>query len=400
MVTSNEKNLKIGVLSGAAKNAGDFLIVRRARQLLRCLVPGCELVEFSRNRDLTPCLDEVNGCDCVVFAGGPGYVPDMYPGRFPLVEDLDAIKPPMLALGMGSWSPTGRANGVRFTDRSRRLLDRMSADGFGLGCRDRLTERVLRVNGYDDAVFTGCVAWYDLERVAMLGLAARPKIGEIRCIAISDPATSRNLDAPKHLIRELKRHFEGCEIKLVFHRGWTADGESSVALAQKQLKLAEWARSEGVEPIDISYSADGFSVYDDCDIHVGYRVHAHLYNVSRRKPSYLIEEDGRGFGAVEALGSEEHVWLARPSKAVRGLIAAADKVGLSADILARSQREAARTMVRNVLKDVGGGIRSANLRANERTIHILSWRRTLRRSMGLRGVATPTLLRQISPQVF
>ena len=43
-------------------------------------------------------------------------------------------------------------------------------------------------------------------------------------------------------------------------------------------------------------------VYDEAEIHVGYRLHAHLYFLSHRKPSFLLEEDGRGRGASEALG--------------------------------------------------------------------------------------------------
>src|SRR5690606_28726144 len=38
----------------------------------------------------------------------------------------------------------------------------------------------------------------------------------------------------------------------------------------------------------------GLDRYDDYDIHIGYRVHAHVSMLKRRKPSYLIEQDGRG----------------------------------------------------------------------------------------------------------
>ena len=58
----------------------------------------------------------------------------------------------------------------------------------------------------------------------------------------------------------------------------------------------------GVESRDISYSRDGFDIYNDCDLHIGFRVHAHIYNLSMRNISILIEEDGRGAGVNEALG--------------------------------------------------------------------------------------------------
>ena len=57
----------------------------------------------------------------------------------------------------------------------------------------------------------------------------------------------------------------------------------------------------GVKVHDISYGVDGFKIYDDCDLHLGYRVHAHIYNLSKRNISVLLEEDGRGAGANSAL---------------------------------------------------------------------------------------------------
>src|SRR5699024_8576119 len=40
-----------------------------------------------------------------------------------------------------------------------------------------------------------------------------------------------------------------------------------------------------------------------CDLHIGYRVHAHIYFLSKRLPSILLHEDGRGNGVSEALNS-------------------------------------------------------------------------------------------------
>ena len=54
----------------------------------------------------------------------------------------------------------------------------------------------------------------------------------------------------------------------------------------------------------INNSADGFSIYDDCDLHIGFRVHAHIYNLSRRNYSILVSEDIRGAGVNQTLGLE------------------------------------------------------------------------------------------------
>ena len=39
-----------------------------------------------------------------------------------------------------------------------------------------------------------------------------------------------------------------------------------------------------------------------CDLHIGFRVHAHIYNLSKRNRSILLEEDGRGAGVNQSLG--------------------------------------------------------------------------------------------------
>lgn len=85
------------------------------------------------------------------------------------------------------------------------------------------------------------------------------------------------------------------------------DAYTTAGRAREQQGLKEWLERRGVDVRDLSYSCEGFSAYNECDLHVGFRVHAHIYNLSQRIPSVLIEEDGRGWGAVEALGMKSHL---------------------------------------------------------------------------------------------
>ena len=61
------------------------------------------------------------------------------------------------------------------------------------------------------------------------------------------------------------------------------------------------ALREGYEVVDTSYDLERIRFYDECDLHVGYRVHSHLYFLSQRRPSFLLHEDGRGRGMSSAL---------------------------------------------------------------------------------------------------
>lgn len=66
---------------------------------------------------------------------------------------------------------------------------------------------------------------------------------------------------------------------------------------------AAFARNLGCRVEDVSYDLERIAFYGKCDLHVGYRLHGHLEFLSQRLPSVLLEEDGRGRGATEALGA-------------------------------------------------------------------------------------------------
>ena len=87
-----------------------------------------------------------------------------------------------------------------------------------------------------------------------------------------------------------------------FHRGVGAtDSYTAQADERRNRKTETIAKDHGFEILDLAFSPDKLSVYDDCDLHVGYRVHGHLYFLSRRKPSLLLEEDGRGYSLSRSL---------------------------------------------------------------------------------------------------
>lgn len=104
------------------------------------------------------------------------------------------------------------------------------------------------------------------------------------------------------VINYLKSNFSKAEIVCVYHRGTNIDAFTKPALAVQQKAYFQRIQGLGVRMEDISYDVRGMSVYDDCGLHIGFRVHAHIYNLSRRNISILIEEDGRGGGVNDTLG--------------------------------------------------------------------------------------------------
>lgn len=294
--------MKIGILSGAVKNAGDFLIVDRCRKLIISEFPDAELVTFNRLESLDSRLDEVNSCDCLVMAGGPAYQKAAYPNEIKLCDDLNRIKPPIITVGAGGYCGTASERGINwlsFTDKMTELLDRMSRD-CTLTCRDYMTARVLERAGYK-AVMTGCPAWYDLDNIDRLTFREGINI-PYKKICISDPGKAENHKQALLLAKLVKSRYQDAHIVFVFHRGIKRDKYTPNSVEKKNLWFLQEIEKLGIDTIDISYSENGFDIYDDCDLHIGFRVHAHIYNLSKRNISVLIEEDGRGAGVNQVLG--------------------------------------------------------------------------------------------------
>ena len=294
--------MKLAVMSGAVKNAGDFLITERAKALLQMIYPHAQLMDFVRKRPLDENqLKAVNSCDMMVFAGGPCYQESLYPQSIALTENLSDLTPPMFMLGAG-WhgaiATDAEVAAYRFSDNTISLLKRIQNDTHLLGCRDYYSVQVLCTNGFN-ARMTGCPAWYDLEQISKRLSFPR----EIRTIAVSDPADVIHFgEQSLEIVKMLKKKFPQAKIMYLFHRGALKDAEEGTLYARKLKFLQGELQKLQVEIHDISNGHKGFGLYDDSDLHIGYRVHAHIYNLSRRKCSVLIEEDARGAGVNQALG--------------------------------------------------------------------------------------------------
>lgn len=194
-------------------------------------------------------------------------------------------------------------NKYDFSDATMSLLHRIEKDGFPLGCRDLYSEAVLKRSGINNTVMTGCAAWYDLKYVDSTQLNNFGS--EIRKIYVSEPARIENFNQFIGVINFLKSRFPKAEIKAVFHRGVSTDEYTSDKAGKALAELCSKLNQMNIPYEDISFGSDKLSTYEECDIHIGYRVHAHIYNLSQRRRSILIQEDGRGSGVNQALGLRE-----------------------------------------------------------------------------------------------
>lgn len=146
---------------------------------------------------------------------------------------------------------------------------------------------------------TGCPAWYDIEKI----YKRLASVGLINKIIISDPADIMAFgNQSLELVRFMRKKFPNAEIEYVFHRGTKKDQYTNLKIAGCIKLMTEKLSEMNIPYHDIAFGYEGFSIYDNCDLHIGHRVHAHIYTLSQRRQSILLEEDSRGAGVNEALG--------------------------------------------------------------------------------------------------
>ena len=287
-------------LTGAKKNIGDFLIADRGIKLLRHYVDD-DVVELDRFKSLDDQLEMVNQSRAVVLCGGPAYAENVYPGIYPLVEPLSRIQSPIVPFGLG-WCgrPIDEPGEFSFTPEALEFLEGAHAKIESSSVRDSITLDILGRHGLGNVAMTGCPVWYDLRFIGTPFAGSR----SIESIVFTTPDNPKMIPQVLKALRVVRDCFPDAKIVSSFHRGIASDRYTSQKAAMGYRAMVWGAKALGISSVDVAYDLDRINFYEDFDLHVGYRVHAHLHFLSRRSPSVLLCEDGRGVGMVGGLAME------------------------------------------------------------------------------------------------
>lgn len=298
------------ILTGTKNNAGDFLIRFRALALFKALRSDRDIVNYNNwERFSDEQLEVINGARALILTGGPSIRPNMWPDLFPLTDDLDKIKVPILTMGSGWKSAAGTwedTHHYEFNRPTTQLLTRVNESGFLSSVRDYHTMNALRHQGYDNFMMTGCPAYYDLDRVGR-----EPDTpGPLRRVSFSTGLTFASSPSMKSVMQDsivaLHAHFRDDDFKVVFHQSLDFFDNMSAAhkrLADEHRELAGWLDARNIAHTNISGSAENLiNHYRERDLHVGFRIHAHLFMCSVSRPTILISEDGRAPGVRGTVG--------------------------------------------------------------------------------------------------
>lgn len=298
------------ILTGSKNNAGDFLIKHRAKQLFAWLRPDREVVDVDGWRPFDQAtLDLVNGSCALILMGGPALQEKMRPRVYALVDELDRIKVPIVSMGIGWYSHKGRWEDTHHYPLTRLtldLLDRVEGSGFVSSVRDYHTLNALACHGYKNFAMTGCPALYSRPHLDQ-PLVVPAKIGKVGVsLGVTLKSSPRMFVQMQEVVLATCKRFPDAAVDVVFHH---AIGQSYMTThgAAKDLHVAQqrflaWLQREGISHVDISGSAENLmNYYNSCDLHIGYRVHAHIFMSSISRPSVLLSEDGRGIALKEVI---------------------------------------------------------------------------------------------------
>lgn len=299
------------ILTGSKNNAGDFLIKYRAKQLFKELRPDIEIIDFNSWEEFDKeKLKIVNESKALILLGGPSLQKLMRPNIYKMTKNLDDIKVPIVSMGIGWKSISGNWKDTYdypLSNESIELLRRINNSGYLSSVRDYHTLNSIRFKGFDNFLMTGCPAYYDTDYIGKE--YQYPTIKKVAfSLGVSFIHSLSMEKLMKENILECKKKFEDKEFEVVFHHSLDKDkfllthGATSTH-SQRHNEFAKWLVEQNIKYVDISGSAENLmNYYSEVDLHIGYRVHAHIFMNSISRFSILISEDGRAKGAKEVIG--------------------------------------------------------------------------------------------------
>lgn len=298
------------ILTGSKNNAGDYLIKHRAKQLFNTERPDRKVIDLNAWEPFdNKTLDLVNNSEALILMGGPALQYNMWPGVYKLTDKLELITVPIILMGIGWYSSSGNWNDTYnypLNEKTLQLLSRVDSSGFQSSVRDYHTLSVLRHHNFKNIIMTGCPAYYDYDYLNNdLNLASISKVGF--SLGVSFINSSKSERIMKETILKCRDYYGNNNFTVAFHHSLDKKTYLNVYNNFKHIKkhqeFARWLNKNNISYKDISGSADSLiNFYSNVDLHVGFRVHAHIYMNSVSKPSILLTEDGRGKAINKVIG--------------------------------------------------------------------------------------------------
>ncbi|MFC7041683.1 polysaccharide pyruvyl transferase family protein [Halonotius sp. GCM10025705] len=210
---------------------------------------------------------------------------------------------PIYPLGPG-WKGTSEEE-YSFTSESIQMFERIHELIEFSGVRDLPTKRVLQKHGIDNVELVGCPAWYALDKLEHSFY--KPESVDSLVISTAVPRSRYYRKQFRYLLSRVANEYPDTDLYCSFHRGIYSD-EHTPFIRSLHLRRFKWvAERNGYTIINPAYDIEKIEQYREIDVHIGFRVHGHIYFLAQGHPSYLFQVDGRGTGVSESLNTPSDV---------------------------------------------------------------------------------------------
>lgn len=274
----------------ASGNVGDKLITHSAIDILRKEKKEDEYQIFFREDDLSDKLHIVNQARAVIM---PGFAirDDMYPKVYRLTNNIEDIKVPLVPMGAGWMGFPGdfkQLSAHNYPQKTVSFVNEVARQNNHFSCRDYYTQQIVKRHGVQNSIMVGDCAWYDLNS---LGQKMRQPTS-IRKLVFTVGHYPLYASQAIKILNVLADLFPDSERFCSIH-GLNSNAHESILNHAQQLDF---------KLVSASHEVESIAFYEQCDLHVGYRLHGHIAFLRKRIPSILINEDGRGRGFSYTMG--------------------------------------------------------------------------------------------------
>lgn len=329
-------------------NVGDDYIFSACKNLLERYKGKYDYKVYHIKDQLEKNIDEINDSDAIILCGGPVYGSwkhtPFYPNYVKLTKNLGDIKIPIIPFGVGAFPSFDDLRGNKyFTNESIIALRFIHRNIKYSSVRDNITKKLVNDIDIPNVITTGCPTLFMSQkskndfkdRNNIENIAVSIAHGHFHDERFFIPSSHRLLDAvvkrakDYKLIRPLRfihkninfyhnknpiirknhslleavaKRFEDCNLYCTLHG--TGKGLGYDRIRKKVVEEL------GYEIIELNNLKKMDRTYNKIDLHIGFRVHAHIWFLSRHKPSFLIHEDGRGNGFSDTFQLKNDIdWL-------------------------------------------------------------------------------------------
>lgn len=285
--------------ANGSKNIGDKLIEQSTKKLLREVLAISDF-DIIWREDIKDNVNVINQSSLMVYAC-LAVRNNMFPRVYNLPDELSAIKTPVIIISSGtSLAPSEiesceLGSDAQYDQFTIEKLREIGSKALGFSCRGEITFNVLKRLSISNLEMTGDVAFWE-PRFDNLKFKQK---SAVKKIAVSTPHYPQLYsDHFFKFLSYLRKKFPGSEIHIILHG------------------ITDWINHDQVRDLNCTiheiYESDvrSLDIYLDMDVHIGYRVHAHVSALKRRIPSYLFAIDGRGmdYGKTLITGTTVKAW--------------------------------------------------------------------------------------------